>query len=236
MNNAMYENSVVQQNLASLRALGYNLMEPDFGYLACGKEGKGRLPEPRDIVLEIERLLSKRRDLEGVTLLVTAGPTQEPLDPVRYITNRSSGKMGYELAEAAKDRGADVILVTGPVMIPRPVGVKVVPVRTSEEMFHAVMEHLGDTDVVIGAAAPADWRPAEVACEKLKKSEGLESIPLIKCDDIMLEVGKHKETRITVGFAAETCDLIENARHKLMSKNLDLIVANDVSEMMWIRI
>jgi phosphopantothenoylcysteine decarboxylase/phosphopantothenate--cysteine ligase len=229
MNEAMYENSVVQRNLTRLKTLGYSVMEPDCGYLACGKEGKGRMPEPLDIVLEIERFLLRERDLMGMTVLVTAGPTQEPLDPVRYITNRSSGKMGYELAKAAKERGADVILVTGPVMLPRPFGIKVVPVRTSKEMFRAVMDHLSDTDVVIGAAAPADWRPAQVSLEKLKKSEGLDSIPLARCEDILSEVGRRKKTQITVGFAAETCDLIENARHKLMSKNLDLIVANDVS-------
>ena len=229
MNEAMYENPVVQGNLKTLRSIGYHIMEPDFGCLACGKEGKGRLPEPKDIVLEIERILSKGTPLNGVTVLVTAGPTQEPLDPVRYITNRSSGKMGYELAKAARERGADVILVTGPVALPPPVGVKVVQVRTACEMFHAVMEHLGDTDVVIGAADPADFRPLEAASEKLKKNEGLDHIPLAKCEDIMLEVGKRKGDRVTVGFAAETRDLIENARSKLVSKNLDFIVANDVS-------
>ncbi len=229
MNEAMYENPVVQQNLNRLRALGYDVMEPGSGYLACGKEGKGRMPEPKDIVLRIEALLLKGRDLRGVTVLVTAGPTQEPLDPVRYITNRSSGKMSYELAKVAKERGADVILVTGPVALPHPLGIDVVQVRTAKEMFQAVLERLSRTDVVIGAAAPADWRPAEVACEKLKKRDNPDCIPLVKCDDIMLEVGKCKGHRITIGFAAETCDLIENAREKLISKNLDFIVANDVA-------
>lgn len=229
MNDAMYENSFVQRNLNGLKAMGYNVMEPDFGYLACGEEGKGRLPEPKDIVLEIETVLLKEAPLKGVTVLVTAGPTQEPLDPVRYITNRSSGKMGYELAKAAKERGAKVILVTGPVALPPPVGVEVVKVRTTHEMFDAVMEHLSDTDVLIGAAAPCDFRPRNTASEKLKKSQGMEHIPLIRCEDIMLEVGKRKGDRVAVGFAAETCDLIENARAKLISKNLDFIVANDVS-------
>ncbi len=229
MNEAMYENPIVKGNLNALRSIGYHVMEPDFGYLACGKEGKGRLPEPKDIVLEIERILSRETPLKGVTVLVTAGPTQEPLDPVRHITNRSSGKMGYELAKEAKERGADVILVTGPVTLPPPVGVKVVRVRTTHEMFCAVMDCLGDTDVLIGAAAPCDFRPRETASEKLKKNEGPEYIPLVKCEDIMLEVGKRKGDRITVGFAAETRDLIENARRKLVSKNLDFIVANDVS-------
>lgn len=229
MNDAMYENPFVQRNLNGLKAMGYNVMEPDFGYLACGEEGKGRLPEPKDIVLEIETVLLKEAPLKGVTVLVTAGPTQEPLDPVRYITNRSSGKMGYELAKAAKERGAKVILVTGPVALPPPVGVEVVKVRTTHEMFDAVMEHLSDTDVLIGAAAPCDFRPRNTASEKLKKSQGMEHIPLIRCEDIMLEVGKRKGDRVAVGFAAETCDLIENARAKLISKNLDFIVANDVS-------
>ncbi len=229
MNDAMYENSFVQRNLNGLKAMGYNVMEPDFGYLACGEGGKGRLPEPKDIVLEIETVLLKEAPLKGVTVLVTAGPTQEPLDPVRYITNRSSGKMGYELAKAAKERGAKVILVTGPVALPPPVGVEVVKVRTTHEMFDAVMEHLSDTDVLIGAAAPCDFRPRNTASEKLKKSQGMEHIPLIRCEDIMLEVGKRKGDRVAVGFAAETCDLIENAGAKLISKNLDFIVANDVS-------
>jgi phosphopantothenoylcysteine decarboxylase/phosphopantothenate--cysteine ligase len=229
MNEAMYLNPIVRRNIKDLRTLGYNMMEPDFGYLACGTEGKGRLPEPEDIVSEIERILLKGTTLKDVTVLVTAGPTQEPLDPVRYITNRSSGKMGYELAKAAKDRGARVILVTGPSALPRPFGVKVVQVRTAHEMFQAVMDHLSDTDVIIGAAAPCDFRPRNVASEKLKKSEGLEHIPLVRCEDIMLEVGKLKGDRIAIGFAAETRDLIENAEGKLVSKNLDFIVANDVS-------
>lgn len=229
MNDAMYLNPVVRRNIKDLRTLGYNVMEPAFGYLACGTEGKGRLPEPEDIVCEIERILLKGTALSGVTVLVTAGPTQEPLDPVRYITNRSSGKMGYELAKAAKERGADVILVTGPSVLSSPLGVKVVQVRTSHEMFQAVMDHLSCTDVIIGAAAPCDFRPRNVASEKLKKSEGMEHIPLVRCEDIMLEVGKLKGNRITIGFAAETRDLIENAKEKLMSKNLDFIVANDVS-------
>jgi phosphopantothenoylcysteine decarboxylase/phosphopantothenate--cysteine ligase len=229
MNEAMYENPFVQRNLNSLKTMGYNVMEPDFGYLACGEEGKGRLPEPKDIVLEIERVLLKETPLKGVTVLVTAGPTQEPVDPVRYITNRSSGKMGYELAKAAKERGAKVILVTGPVSLPPPDGVKVVKVRTTHEMYDAVMERLSDTDVLIGAAAPCDFRPRNAASEKLKKSQGMEHIPLVRCEDIMLEVGKRKGDRVAVGFAAETCDLIENAGAKLISKNLDFIVANDVS-------
>ncbi|NLB73169.1 MAG: bifunctional phosphopantothenoylcysteine decarboxylase/phosphopantothenate--cysteine ligase CoaBC [Firmicutes bacterium] len=229
MNEGMYLNPIVTGNVEHLRTLGYHVMDPGFGYLACGKEGKGRLPEPQDIVPEIERILLEGTSLRDVTVLVTAGPTQEPLDPVRYITNRSSGKMGYELAKAAKERGARAILVTGPSALPSPFGVNVIQVRTAHEMFQAVMDHLSDTDVIIGAAAPCDFRPRDVASEKMKKREGLEHILLARCDDIMLEVGKLKGERITVGFAAETRDLIKNAKDKLVSKNLDFIVANDVS-------
>ena len=229
MNEAMYLNPVVTGNIESLKALGYYVMEPDSGYLACGKEGKGRLPEPSDIVSEIERILAEGTSLKGVTVLVTAGPTEEPIDPVRFITNRSSGKMGYELAKAAKERGAQVILVAGPTELSDPSGVKIVRVRTTHEMFQAVMDHLSGADVIIGAAAPCDFRPKDVSPDKLKKSQGMENIPLARCEDIMLEVGRRKGSRISVGFAAETRNLIENAREKLVSKNLDFIVANDVS-------
>lgn len=200
MNEAMYENPILKKNIGSLKAFGYNVMEPDFGYLACGREGKGRLPNPKAIVCEIDRILSRRASLKGVTILVTAGPTQEPLDPVRYITNRSSGKMGYELAKAAQKRGADVILVTGPAALAPPPAIKVINVRTTNEMFHAVMEHLDATDVIIGAAAPADWRPSQVAPEKIKKNGGLDNIELVKCEDIMKEIGIHKGNRITIGL------------------------------------
>ncbi|MEW6226993.1 MAG: bifunctional phosphopantothenoylcysteine decarboxylase/phosphopantothenate--cysteine ligase CoaBC [Bacillota bacterium] len=229
MNEAMYENPILQDNLARLLAVGYRAMEPGVGRLACGKEGKGRMPEPEEIVREIEGILLPVQDLAGTTVIVTAGPTEEPLDPVRHITNRSSGKMGYALAEAARDRAARTILVSGPCILPEPRGVEVVRVRTAREMLDAVMGRLEGADVVIGAAAPADWRPEIIAPRKIKKEGDMISIKLVKCDDIIGEAGKRKGRRIVVGFAAETHDLVEHAASKLAAKNLDFIVANDVT-------
>lgn len=229
MNEAMYENPVFRQNLARLLALGYRAMEPGVGRLACGKEGKGRMPESEEIVREIEKILLPVQDLAGTTVIVTAGPTEEPLDPVRHITNRSSGKMGYALAEAARDRGARAILVSGPCTLPDPRGTEVVRVRTAREMLDAVMGRLEEADVVIGAAAPADWRPEITAPRKIKKEGDMISIKLVKCDDVIGEAGKRKGHRIVVGFAAETHDLVEHAASKLDAKNLDFIVANDVT-------
>lgn len=229
MNEAMYENPIFQDNLARLLASGYRAMEPRVGRLACGKEGKGRMPEPEEIVREIERILLPAQDLAGTTVIVTAGPTEEPLDPVRHITNRSSGKMGYALAEAARDRGAKAILVSGPCVLPDPRGIEVMRVRTAREMLDAVMERLKEADVVIGAAAPSDWRPEVTAPQKIKKEGDMISIKLVECDDIIGEAGKRKGHRIVVGFAAETHDLVEHAASKLAAKHLDFIVANDVT-------
>ncbi len=228
MNDAMYANPIFQGNLERLIALGYRAMRPSSGWLACGRQGTGRMPEPQEIVAEIERILLPARDLAGVTVIVTAGPTQEPLDPVRYLTNPSSGRMGYALAEAARDRGAKVILVSGPCALAEPAGVEVARVRTAREMFEAVMSRLDRADVIIGAAAPADWRPASPASRKIDSRE-LASVALEKCEDIIGEVGKVKGSRIVVGFAAETHDLVEHARAKLERKKLDMIVANDVT-------
>jgi len=229
MNQAMYENPVFRANLERLRALGYRAMEPGTGYLACGAQGKGRMPEPEEIVREIETIICVEKDLAGFSVIVTAGPTEEPLDPVRHISNRSSGKMGYAVAEAARDRGAGVVLVSGPTALADPGGVEVVHVRTAREMLDAVMGRLEKADAVIGAAAPADWRPAKVAPRKLRKGAGPMTLELEACEDIIGTVGKHKGKRVVVGFAAETHDLLEHAAAKLEAKNLDFIVANDVT-------
>jgi phosphopantothenoylcysteine decarboxylase/phosphopantothenate--cysteine ligase len=230
MNVNMYENPIYQRNEETLRATGYHLLEPDCGFLACGWEGKGKMPAPATIFEHVTALLAPK-DLVGDTILITAGPTREAIDPVRYISNYSSGKMGYAIAKAAQQRGARVILISGPVAIPAPLGVELINVVTAEEMRQAVLARLGEATVVIKAAAVADYRPAEVAATKIKKeSRASMTLPLIKNADILAEIGANKGGRLVVGFAAETTDLLENARKKLLSKNLDMIVANDVSE------
>ncbi|MBE0502851.1 MAG: bifunctional phosphopantothenoylcysteine decarboxylase/phosphopantothenate--cysteine ligase CoaBC [Desulfuromonadales bacterium] len=230
MNVNMYDNRIYQRNEGILREAGYHILEPDCGYLACGWEGKGKMPAPATIVEHATALLAEK-DLVGETILVTAGPTREAIDPVRYISNHSSGKMGYAIARAAQQRGARVILISGPVAIPVPVGVKLVSVVTAEEMRQAVLAYLDVATVVIKAAAVADYRAAEVSGTKIKKgSDDLMTLSLIKNADILAEIGAHKEGRVVVGFAAETTDLLENARKKLLSKNLDMIVANDITE------
>ncbi len=228
MNCRMWGNRIVESNVDSLRSLGYRFVGPEKGHLACGEVGVGRLAATEDIVAEVVRALERKQDLAGVSILVTAGPTQEPIDPVRYICNRSSGKMGYAIAQAASERGAEVTLVTGPTSLPVPAGVNVVPVRTAAEMLNSVMVHLPDAQVVIGAAAVADYTPKSPVDSKIKKQAGEMTVELVPTVDIVSEVGKQKDGKILVAFAAETDDLIENARKKLSSKNADLIVANDV--------
>lgn len=230
MNVNMYENPIYQRNEETLRGAGYHLLEPDCGYLACGWEGKGKMPAPATIFEHVTALLTPK-DLVGETILITAGPTREAIDPVRYISNYSSGKMGYTIANAACQRGARVILISGPVAIPVPFGVEVVNVVTAEEMRQAVFSRLAEATVVIKAAAVADYRPAEVCATKIKKEKSATmTLLLIKNTDILAEIGANKGERLVVGFAAETTDLLENARKKLLSKNIDMIVANDVSE------
>jgi len=230
MNVNMYDNRIYQRNEGVLREAGYHILEPDYGYLACGWEGKGKMPAPAAIVEHALALLAPK-DLTGETIMVTAGPTREAIDPVRYISNHSSGKMGYAIAKAAHQRGARVILISGPVAIPAPHGVEVVDVVTAEEMRLAVLGRVAETTVVIKAAAVADYRLAEVAASKIKKEKRATlTLPLIKNADILAEIGANKGGRLVIGFAAETADLLENARQKLLSKNLDMIVANDVSE------
>ena len=229
MNVHMYENRIVQENLAKLRSLGYRFVEPGWGRLACGTEGQGRMAEPDRIIEEIQRLFSENKDMEGMTLIVTAGPTVEPIDPVRYITNRSSGKMGYAIAAAAASRGAKVFLISGPVAIKAPGDVELIKVQTAEEMRRAVLEKYPQADGVIMAAAVADYRPRTAAGQKIKKREDFMSIELEKNPDILAELGVKKQHQYLVGFAAETQDLEANAVQKLKNKNLNLLVANDVT-------
>jgi phosphopantothenoylcysteine decarboxylase / phosphopantothenate---cysteine ligase len=204
-------------------------MEPASGYLACGEEGMGRLPEPADIVDRIVAIMMAKRDFSGKTMLVTAAGTQEPIDPVRYIGNRSSGKMGYAIAQAARDRGARVILISGPTFLPQPHGIEFIAVQTAQEMKEAVLRYYGEVQVVIKAAAVADYRPQQAAEHKIKKLNSHMTIELEKNPDILWELGQKKQHQILVGFAAETQSLLENAREKLERKNLDMLVANDVT-------
>jgi phosphopantothenoylcysteine decarboxylase/phosphopantothenate--cysteine ligase len=229
MNTNMYENIIVKENINKLSASGYLFIEPAYGDLACRAEGYGRLPEITDIIEEVESILTDK-DLKGENILVTAGPTREPFDPVRFITNYSSGKMGYALAIAGKRRGANVTLISGPSALPVPRGVKYIPVSTALEMRNAVMENMEKASVIIKAAAVADYRPHMRMSNKIKKREGELAVRLERNPDIIAEVGHKKGNRILVGFAVETENLMEHARTKLREKNMDIIVANDVTK------
>ena len=227
MNTNMWEHEATRANVATLRRRGHVIVEPAEGLLACGTVGPGRLPETEVILEAVRRTLNPGlRDLEGETLLITAGPTQEPIDPVRFISNRSSGKMGYALAQAAIDRGATVILVSGPVALDAPRGAEVIPVRTAAEMRDAVFSHLEPATVVIKCAAVADFRPAAPAARKIKKKGSPVSLELNPVSDILAELGRTRGNRLLVGFAAETENLREYALRKLEEKNCDMIVAN----------
>jgi phosphopantothenoylcysteine decarboxylase / phosphopantothenate---cysteine ligase len=230
MNVNMFEHPAVVENLEILRGRGVAVIEPGAGYLACGWLGKGRLAEVADIVDAAMRLLARLRDLEGETVLVTAGPTVEDIDPVRFVSNRSSGRMGYRLAEAARDRGAHVVLVSGPTALAAPSGVELVAVRSAEQMAAAVEVHAASATVVVMAAAVSDYRPAQAAPRKVKKGDGGTTLELVPTPDILRGLGAKKGSRLLVGFAAETDDLLANARAKLAAKNLDLIVGNDVTK------
>jgi len=232
MNTNMWNHPATQENLRVLRARGHVIVEPDEGILACGMVGPGRLAEPEVIAQAVASITvaGSKRDLEGETVLITAGPTQEPLDPVRYLSNRSSGKMGYALAQAAAERGARVILVSGPVTLPAPARVELIPVRTAVEMRQAVMDHLEPATMVIKAAAVADYHRANPPRQKVKKTAARMSLELDPTPDILAEVGRKKGDRLLVGFAAETENLIEEARRKMQSKNCDMVVANLVSQ------
>lgn len=227
MNSNMYENPLYLRNEQRLREAGYQLMEPVCGELACGWEGRGKLPAPEAILAAAKRVLSSK-DLLGCRMLVTAGPTREELDPVRYLTNYSSGKMGYAIAAAAAQRGAEVTLVSGPTCLTAPEAVTIVRVGSAEQMRAAVMQRYADTDVVIKAAAVADYRPSQRGANKIKKTADELTLTLEKNPDILAELGSKKEGQVLVGFAAETESLLENATAKLRKKNLDMIVANDV--------
>jgi phosphopantothenoylcysteine decarboxylase / phosphopantothenate---cysteine ligase len=229
MNAKMYANKIVQENLAGLVSRGHTVLEPGYGELACRVEGRGRLAEPLEIAEEIESTLTVK-DLQDERILVTAGPTQEPFDPVRFISNHSSGKMGYALAVTARRRGASVTLISGPTTLTIPQGVEFIPVTTAIEMRDAVLDRLEETTVVIKAAAVADYRPAVREPEKIKKREVSLTIRLERNPDIISEIARRKGDRILVGFAMESEHLMENARTKLIEKGMDFIVANDVTE------
>jgi phosphopantothenoylcysteine decarboxylase / phosphopantothenate---cysteine ligase len=230
MNVNMWEHPATQENLATLRARGVHVVDPDEGYLACGMTGAGRLAATETIVKKVCAVLGLRHDLEGETVVVTAGPTCEDFDPVRFLTNRSSGKMGYALAEAAIRRGARTVLVSGPTDLRIPEGADWVPVRTTEEMRSAVLERAPQASIVIMAAAVADYRPVAVQARKLRRGEERLTLEFEPTPDILAELGREKGRRILVGFAAETGDLAENARAKLARKGADMIVANDVTQ------
>ena len=229
MNCNMYENSIVKGNMNKLKSYDYHFIDAETGELACGYEGKGRMAEPSDILEEIETILSPK-DLEGERILVTAGPTFETIDPVRFIGNRSSGKMGYALARMAIRRGADVTLISGPSSLKPPRGVRFISVESAAEMRKAVMTNLKDATTAIMAAAVGDYTPVKAASSKMKKGKEPLSLELEKTLDILLEIGKKKGKRLLIGFAAETENLMANAKKKLKEKNLDLIVANNVKE------
>ena len=229
MNTAMLENPATQQNIRTLKSRGMRMIAPGVGMLACGTSGAGRMSEPEQIVAAAVEALRPREDFAGLAVVVTAGPTAEPLDPVRFITNRSSGKMGYALAAAARARGADVTLISGPTALDAPAGVNVVHIRTTQELYDAVMANAG-ADVVIQAAAPADYRAREVSPTKIKRTGETLMVELVPNPDIAAALVERKRAGQTlVGFAAETNDVVANAQGKLRRKSLDLIVANDVT-------
>jgi len=229
MNVNMWNHEATQENVKTLRARGVHVVDPGEGYLACGMTGAGRLAGQEAILAAVREALKAQRDLEGETVLITAGPTCEDLDPVRYITNRSSGKMGFAVAEAAACRGAKVILVSGPVYLETPACVERIDVRSAAEMHSAVKTRITGASIAILAAAVADYRPAERHAEKIKKTGAALAISLEPTTDILADVAKNKGEKIVVGFAAETHNVAENARKKLVAKNADLIVANDVT-------
>ena len=229
MNTNMYENPIVQDNLAILQHYGYEVIEPASGYLACGDTGAGKMPEPEMLLEYILREIAKEKDLTGQKVLVTAGPTQEAIDPVRYITNHSSGKMGYALAKAAMLRGAQVTLVSGPCALEPPPFVKLVPIVTAKEMFDAVTSVSFEQDIIIKAAAVADYRPAKVFDDKVKKQEGQMSIELEKTDDILQYLGDNRVPgQFLCGFSMETQNMLGNSRAKLGKKHLDMVAANNL--------
>ncbi len=229
MNTAMLENQVTQDNIETLRHYGWEIIEPDSGRLACGAVGKGKLPAPERLLEAVLHTAAHEKDMTGKKVLVTAGPTREALDPVRYLTNHSTGKMGYAIAKAASRRGAEVVLVSGKTDLPKPAYVNVVDITSAQDMYDAVMAEADNSDIIIKAAAVADYRPATVADNKIKKTDGDMSIPLERTTDILKTLGEKKTAgRFLCGFSMETENMIENSRAKLTKKNLDMIAANNV--------
>ena len=229
MNTGMYENPVTQNNLALLKKYGMEVIEPAAGHLACGDEGKGKMPEPEILYEHILRSCACKQDMKGLKVLVTAGPTQEAVDPVRFLTNHSSGRMGYSIAKACMLRGADVTLVTGRTALTPPLFVDVIPVVSAKDMYDAVISRSDEMDIIIKAAAVADYRPVHVAEEKVKKSDGSFSLELERTDDILKYLGEHKKSgQFLCGFSMETENMLENSRKKLEKKHLDMIAANNL--------
>ena len=231
MNTQMYENPVTQDNLRILREYGWQVVEPASGHLACGDSGKGKLPEPEVLLDWILQTIAREKDMAGLKVLVTAGPTQEALDPVRYLTNHSSGKMGYAIAKAAARRGAQVTLITGPTALERPRFVETVEIVSAEDMFREVTARASEQDIIIKAAAVADYTPVQVAQDKVKKSDNDLCIPLKRTQDILQTLGDHRrEGQFLCGFSMETRDMVENSRKKLEKKHVDMIAANNLKE------
>lgn len=230
MNTNMYENPIVQRNISLLKELGYEFIEPASGRLACGDEGKGKLQDTKIIAEETLRRLHSTNDLVGKKVVVTAGPTIVPIDPVRILTNRSSGKMGYSIAEEARDRGAEVVLISGPTSLRKPNGIKVIDVKTNEDMFNAIKNEFEDADIVIKSAAVADYKAKNYSSEKIKKTGDDLNLIFERDRDILKTLGDMKKNQILVGFAAESSNVAENAKGKLERKTLDYIVANDISK------
>ena len=231
MNTHMYQNPIVQDNLKKLERYGYEVIDPASGRLACGDVGAGKLPDEETLVSYIHKAIAKEKDLLGKKILITAGPTREALDPVRFLSNHSTGKMGYAIAKMAMLRGAEVTLVSGPVSIQAPPFVKVLPIESAQEMFEAVKKEAPEQDIIIKAAAVADYRPMTIQEDKMKKTEGDMSIPLVRTTDILKYLGEQKrENQFLCGFSMETKDMLTNSRAKLEKKHLDMIVANNVKE------
>lgn len=232
MNTKMYENPIVQENINKLKKLGYEFIEPASGVLACGDEGKGKLADVNTIIDSVLNALESKdieKDLLGKNILISAGPTHSKIDPVRFITNRSTGKMGYFLAEEARDRGANVILVSGPTNLTPPQGVKVINITTNEEMKNAILDNYDNSDIVIKSAAVADYKIKHYSNEKIKKGDNDLVLTFVRDNDILKILGERKKQQILVGFAAESNNVVENAKKKLVNKNLDFIVANDIT-------
>lgn len=229
MNTNMYTNPIVQQNIKKLKELGYQFIEPDSGRLACGDIGAGKLPKPEVIVEKVLSELYDKKDLTGKNVLISAGPTKAPIDPVRFITNKSTGKMGYEIAREARDRGANVTLVSGPTNEVAPLDVNVINIETNEEMYNEFLKYYDNADIVIKAAAVADYKAKEYSTQKIKKKSDDLEVLFERDRDILMTLGQKKKNQILVGFAAESENLIENAKSKIQRKNLDYIVANDIS-------